>query len=253
MKNRLYGLLILFSLLSFYSISFAVDFSIQPIRLYVSPKKNTAVFEITNLTDKKTIRVETEIKKWDQDENGKFILEDTEDAIVVPPYIELAPKQKQLIKLAYLGSFDGNIQKAYRLYIKQIPDEIKVEKNPKKVKTAIQIVVNISVPVFVNPPDAELKYNLSFTPVEVSKEKIVLQVRNTGNAFARITKAVLYKGDREIYSNDYALYILPQKNIKFVIKNIYEEDEKLKVSTFNELPDKIVITLEDGKEYTVNL
>jgi len=63
MKNRLYGLLILFSLLSFYSTSFAVDFSIQPIRLYVSPKKNTAVFEITNLTDKKTIRVETEIKE----------------------------------------------------------------------------------------------------------------------------------------------------------------------------------------------
>jgi len=55
--------------------------------------KNTAVFEIQNLSDKKII-IETEAKKWIQNEKGEDLLNDTEDIIVIPPYIELKGKQR---------------------------------------------------------------------------------------------------------------------------------------------------------------
>ena len=233
--------------------AFALDFSIQPIRIYMSAEKNTAVFKIENLTEKKTITVETEVKEWDQDENGKFILKETEDLIVVPPYIELEPRQKQLVKLAYLGSFDGKTQKTYRLIVKQIPQEIKPEKNPKKIKTAIQIVLHVSVPVFVNPPGVDISYDLDITPVYKGKDKIVLDIKNKGNGFTRIINVQCLKGDKEIYNKDYAFYILPQKEVKFIIKKFTNENGKSTVAQFEEIPDKIKITLEDGKEISINL
>ncbi|WP_029520835.1 fimbria/pilus periplasmic chaperone [Persephonella sp. IF05-L8] len=246
-------LILLSFFLIFWGNSLAVDFSIQPIRIYMSAKKNTAVFKIENLTDEKTITVETEVKVWDQDKNGKFILKDTEDLIVVPPYIELKPKQKQLVKLAYLGTFDGQVQKAYRLLVKQIPEEIEVEKNPKKIKTAIQIVLHISVPVFINPPGVDISYDLEITPVYKGKDKIVLDIRNKGNGFARIIGVQCFKGDKEIYNKDYAFYILPLKEVNFEIKKFVKKDGKYTQMQFEEIPDKIKILLEDGKEISLNL
>ncbi|WP_457642895.1 fimbrial biogenesis chaperone [Persephonella sp.] len=232
--------------------SYALDFGIKPIRIYMNPSKNTAIFEVQSLTDK-TITIETEIKKWDENKKGEFILEDTEEMVVVPPYIKLEPRQRQLVKLAYLGGYDTKLQKSYRLILKQLPEEVKLEKNPKKIKTAVQIVLNISVPVFVNPPGIELYYKMDFSPISVSKKEVVLAVKNSGTAFARIIKVILYKRDKEIFKRDYALYILPQKEVEFSITPPKAKDDSEENNTFIDIPDKIKIILEDEKEFVINL
>ncbi|WP_456392488.1 fimbrial biogenesis chaperone [Persephonella sp.] len=237
--------------LIFFVKSYALDFAIKPIRIYVNLPKTTAVFQIQSLTDK-TITIETEVKYWQMNRDGSFKLEDTEDLVVVPPFIKLAPRQKQLIKIAYLGEHNLNKQGTYRLILKQLPQELDLSKKPDKIKTAVQIVLHISVPIFVNPPGVPLGYNLSFEPEEVSKKEVKIIVKNNGNAFGRIIKAILYKGNEEIFSRDYALYVLPGDEIEFVIKP--PKDKKtLEEKEFPDIPDKVKIITEDEKEIIVNL
>ncbi len=244
--------LLLFSLfLGTLSYSYSLDFGISPIRIFITPEKTTAVFEIKNLSDKK-IFVETDISKWDQDEKGNDLLIPTENMVVVPPYIELEPKQKQLVRLAYLDGFNQP-QEYYRLILRQVPEKIKPEKNPKKIKTLIQVVLNISVPVFVNKTN-DLSYELVIHPEEVTKERVVFVAQNKGNAFTRIVKVGLFKGEKEIYSKSLAKYILPKKHVYFEIKKTVKDGEgKLKEVPFDEIPDKMVIVLEDEKEFTIRL
>ena len=201
------------------------------------------------MTDKK-ITVESEVKEWDQDENGKDILKNTEDMIVVPPYIELEGKQKQLVRLAYLSAPPENKQKTFRLILKQLPKEIKVKEKPKKIQTIIQVVLHISVPIFVNPIKGDLNYNLNFKKVKVSDKEVVLTVQNSGNAFARIVGFKLLKNNEEIYSNSMVKYVLPDKKFKIVIK---KKGKDKKEEPFGAVPDKVKFELEDGKEITVNL
>ncbi|MDQ7055734.1 MAG: fimbria/pilus periplasmic chaperone [Persephonella sp.] len=229
---------------------FSLDFTIKPIRIYMTYKKNTAVFEIQSLTDK-TIRIETEIKKWGQRKDGSFILEETEDMVVVPPFIKLEPRQKQLVKIAYLGDYDSKLQGSYRLILKQLPEELKFDKKPKKIKTVVQVVLHLSIPIFVNPPDTQLYYNLSFLPEKVSKKEVQIVVRNRGNAFARILNITLYKGGKEIFQKRMALYILPQREIFLSIKP--PEDKDKKNTEFKDIPDKIEIVTEDEKEFIFSL
>ncbi len=247
--KKLYITLLLFSFFYFFP-AFALDFAIKPIRIYMNPQKNTAVFEIQSLTDK-TIRIETEVKKWSQKKDGSFVLEDTEDMVVVPPFIKLEPRQKQLVKLAYLGGYDSKVQGTYRLILKQLPEELKFEEKPKSIKTVVQVVLHLSVPIFINPPGTELYYNLSFLPQNVSKKEVSLLVRNSGNAFSRILNVILIKGDKEIYRQKMALYVLPQKEIVLTIKPPKDKDKK--ETEFQEIPDKIKIITEDEKEFIINL
>ncbi len=245
-RNTL-GFMLLFFLFSIMSAK-AINFGVNPIRVYISPNKNTAVIEINNFTKNKMF-IETEIYKWDIDNNGKFILQETEDVVVVPPYIELEGKGKQLVKVAFLGEFDRYKQKSYRLILKQIPQEIDIEESPDEVKAGIQVVLHISIPVFVNPIEKKLFYNLSIEPVDVSEERVILSVANTGNAFAKITKVILYHSEEEIFSKDTFQYILPDRKINFLIEN----RKGKKVQKFRKIPDRVKIILDDEKEITVNL
>ncbi|WP_457623311.1 fimbrial biogenesis chaperone [Persephonella sp.] len=237
--------------LIFFVKSYALDFAIKPIRININLPKTTAVFQIQSLTDK-TITIETEIKSWDMNKDGSFKLSDTEDLVVVPPFIKLAPRQKQLVKIAYLGEHDLKKQGTYRLYLKQLPRELDLSKNPEKVETAVQIVLHISVPIFVNPQDVPLSYSLTFEPEEVSRKEVKILVKNTGNAFSRIVKAILYKGDKEIFDRDYALYILPGNEVEFVIKPPKDKTTN-KEQEFTDIPDKVKIITEDEKEIIINL
>ena len=234
-----------------YSITYALDFVVKPIRIYVFPQKTTAVFEIQSLTDKK-IAVEAEVRKWDQDPEGNDILVPTEDVVVVPPYIELEGRQKQLVRLAYLGNF-SRPQEFYRLLLRQVPRKIKPEKNPKKVKPYIQILLNLSIPVFVNSK-SDINYSLNFEPKEKSKEKVSLTIKNDGNAFAKIVHVSLFKGEKEIFSKNMVKYVLPKKEILFELKKTkVGVNGKITTEPFEDIPDKMVIVLEDAKEITIEL
>ncbi|WP_457621079.1 fimbrial biogenesis chaperone [Persephonella sp.] len=243
---------LLFLLLPFLFIGdvLAFDFQVRPIRIYLTPNKNIGVFEIISSSNKK-LTIETETLKWDQDEEGKDVLIPTENLIAIPPYIELGPKEKQIIRIAYLGDYSAP-QESYRLLLKQVPERIKPDKNTKEVKTLIQIVLNLSVPVFVNR-DQELNYDLKVSPTYVSKEKVEVDIENTGNSFTRIVNISLYKGDKELFSKNMAKYVLPGRKIHLSLIKYRKTEEGREVVPLEDVPNKMVLVLEDENEISIDL
>ncbi len=236
----------LFFLLFLFLPSYGMDFMIKPVRIFMENGKNTAVFEIQNLSDKK-ITIETEAKKWTQNQKGEDILEDTEDIIVIPPYIELKAKQRQLIKLAYLGDPPLDKQLTYRMILKQLPEPIKEKEKSDKVKTVLQVVFHISVPIFINPLNKELKYDLHISKVYINKENAVFHVENSGNQYARIVGITFFRDNRVIFGKKLVKYVLPGKSFDITIENekIKDNNKKDNSTLFDILPDKAKIFLED--------
>lgn len=215
--------------------------------------KNTAVFEIQNLSDKKII-IETEAKKWIQNEKGEDLLNDTEDIIVIPPYIELKGKQRQLIKLAYLGDPPLEKQLTYRMILKQLPQPIKEKGKSDKVKTFLQIVFHINVPIFINPINKDIKYDLHISKVDLDRRKVVFHVENTGNQFARIIGIVFFRDDQVILTKRLIKYILPGSQFDITITKDEKVKDKDKNSIlFDILPNKAKIFLEDKNAIEISL
>ena len=240
-------------LLIFSSVTWALDFSIRPIRIFISNGKTTGVFEIRSLTDKK-IALETEVKKWDQDEDGNFILTDTEEMLVVPPYIELEGGQRQLVRVAYLGGFESGKQEFFRLFVRELPKDIKEAGNPEKVRTSIQVLLNLSVPIFVTPKGLNPVYKVELVDAQKSEKMITLRLKNIGNGFAKIIGIELYKDDEKIFSTDASKYILPERSILLKVVNIkLNKDKKPEMVPFKDIPNKIKLIMEDDKEIIFNI
>jgi len=232
---------------------YALDFSIKPIRIFISNGKTTGVFEIKSLTEEK-IALETEVKKWDQDEDGNFILTDTEEMLVVPPYLELEGGQRQLVRVAYLGGFESGKQEFFRLFVRELPKDIKESENPQKVKTSIQILLNLSVPIFVTPKGLNPVYKIELIESEKTENAVTIRLKNIGNGFAKIIGIQLLKDNEEIYSTDASKYILPERSLLMKVVNIkLDENKKPVVVPFKDIPNKIKLIMEDEKEIIFNI
>ncbi|MBK3332085.1 molecular chaperone [Persephonella atlantica] len=245
-KIKIYASLLLFL---FFSEAYSIDFFIKPLKIFIEKGKNTAVFEIVNTSDK-DMMIETELKKWDLDNKGNFVLSETEDIIVIPPFIQLKPKQKQLIKIAYLGEPPIKKQLSYRLILKQVPDELDIKSSGDKVKTAVQIVFHISVPVFINPLTVNPEPKLIITPVEVSKSKVALKLENVGTGFVKTVGIVLKKDDEVLYAQQLVRYVLPDSS--FVIE-ITKKDKEGNYQEFGSVPEIAEIHLENNEKIEVPL
>ncbi|WP_194790613.1 molecular chaperone [Pseudomonas sp. UFMG81] len=126
-----------------------------------------------------------------------------------PPVANIAPGQKQLIRLTRTGSSPVGQEQAYRIIIDEIPSPLPADTASEGPKAAIRLQMRYSVPLFVygeglwGKPDPEGKRSsegvgkpqLSWRAVTVQGKPYV-ELRNTGPVHARLTDVVLQHGGR---------------------------------------------------------
>lgn len=124
-----------------------------------------------------------------------------------PPVANIAPGQKQLIRLTRTGSSPVGQEQAYRIIIDEIPPALPAAASAEKPQAAIRFQMRYSVPLFVygeglwGKPDASGqrgdsavgKPALSWRQVSVQGKPYV-EIRNTGPVHARLTDMVLQQG-----------------------------------------------------------
>ena len=96
-------------------------FSVSPVRLYFEPRDRAVAVTLENESDS-SIALQADIHSWTQDETGVDKLELTEDMIVSPPSLRLAPHSKQVVRLAMLTQRDLSRQMIYRLVVREVPE-----------------------------------------------------------------------------------------------------------------------------------
>ena len=128
-------------------------------------------------------------------------LEPTEDLVLSPPIIELAPQSRQVVRLARLSPPDLERQQTYRLIVREVPEI----KNSEQPGLQIPIALALSIPVFISSDP--MKRQLDCKLVAVG-----LQCRNNGNAYAQLREVIATRESNILGRFEGGSYILPGVN-----------------------------------------
>jgi fimbrial chaperone protein len=217
----------------------AGSFSVTPVRIYMMPRDRAVAITITNEGDT-PVALQADINVWSQKPDGTDELVLTEDLILSPPIIKLAPKARQVVRLARLLPPDASRQLTYRLIVREIPEATA----PKGNALAVPISLALSMPVFITPPPAKREINC-----QAGREGAALAITcaNTGSAYAQIREILVLRGEASaapLARFEGGAYILPgaRKSIGISAPTpIAAGDTTLKV------------TFDDGKDQSFNV
>lgn len=216
----------------------AGQFSVTPVRIFMAPKDRAVAVTITNEGNEELV-MQADVYVWKQERDGDDKLTLSEDVFLSPPIIKLAPKSRQVVRLAMLRPPKSGPQLTYRVIVREIPE---AKKEIKGVE--LQVALAFSLPVFITPPGAKRELACA---VERSAADMVMAVcENTGTAYAQPREFTLTSAKSEkLAGRDTGGYILPGVKRTFAIKR-----------TDGKIPGgkaKLTVTLDDGSAQTYDV
>lgn len=234
-RSKLVTCAFLLSLLGPWAAATAGVFSVTPVRLYMTPRDRAIAVTLTNEADTEVV-LQADINTWTQKPDGTDELVLTEDLILAPPIIKLAPKARQVVRLALLKPADASRQLTYRMIIREVPEALPAA------GIQVPIALALSMPVFITPPVAKRQVNCtSHLP---DAKTVNLQCSNTGTAYAQIREAAVMRGEQALARFEGGSYILPGARKVVSLKSD-------KAITAGEA--KLVVTFDDGQSLTTSI
>jgi fimbrial chaperone protein len=207
-------------------------FSVTPVRLYLTPRDRAIAVTLTNEGDTAVV-LQADINTWSQKADGTDELVLTEDLILAPPIIKLAPKARQVVRLALLKPADASRQLTYRMIIREVPEAL------PSTSVEVPIALALSMPVFITPPVA--KRLVACSAKLADARTVTLNCGNSGTAYAQIREASVTRGGQTLAKFEGGSYILPGAskavNLK-AEKDVSPGDAQL------------VVTFDDGQSQT---
>ena len=176
-------------------------FSVTPVRIYMTPRDRAIALTLTNEGDTE-VALQADINVWSQKADGTDELVLTEDMILSPPIIKLAPKARQVVRLALLKPADASRQLTYRLIVREVPEATASQSNTVEVPIALAL----SMPVFITPPPARREITCV---AERGAAAIAAVCSNTGTAYAQVREVTLKRADASLARFEGGEYILP--------------------------------------------
>jgi fimbrial chaperone protein len=218
----------------------AGNFSVTPVRIYMAPRERATAITVTNGGDEELV-MQADIYEWKQTPDGQDQLTLSEDMILSPPILKMAPRSRQVVRLISLIEPVRDQQHTYRMIVREIP-----EAKADKADLQLQIAYAFSIPIFMTPPGALAKLDCTLARVAPDAAKAVCQ--NTGTAAAHPTALQISNSALEnVASQDSGAYILPGVTRSF--------DLKRKDGTIPAGPIRLVVSMSDGssQSYDANL
>ena len=185
-------------------------FSVTPVRIYMTPKDRAVAVTIVNEGDE-PVALQADLNAWSQTADGTDQLILTDDLILSPPIIKLAPKARQVVRLAMLKPADASRQLTYRMIMREIPEATQ----PKNANIQVPIALALSMPVFITPAPATKE--ISCTSAGNGGE-ITVTCRNSGTAYAQVREILVKRGEKVEARFEGGVYILPGASKAIPIK-----------------------------------
>lgn len=194
----------------------ASPFSVSPIRIFMGPRDRATAITITNDGDEPLV-MQADLYSWKQKENGEDDLVLTEDMILSPPIINIAPKSRQVVRLAMLRPRPPGEQLTYRMIVREVP-----ETKAASPTLQLQIALAFSMPVFITPKG--VKRNVGCRLVNAGANALKAVCENSGTAYAQTRGFVLTNAVGEkLASNESAAYILPGMKHSYDLKSLADK------------------------------
>ena len=206
-------------------------FSVTPVRISMTPRDRATAVTINNDGDEELV-MQADIYAWSQKPGGEDELVLSEDLILSPPILKLAPRSRQVVRLAMVRPPKSDRQIFYRLIVREIPEAKPADKNVQ-----LQVALAFSLPVFITPPG--VKRSLDCAAARTAPDTLQVTCDNTGATFVQLRDLAFNTaaGDK-LANRESGVYILPgiQRTI----------DIKRTDSRFPGGKLKLAVTLDDG-------
>jgi fimbrial chaperone protein len=218
------------------AVTSAGTFSVSPVRIFMQARERATAVTIQNEGTTELV-MQADVFAWKQSADGVDELVPTEDIILAPPILRVAPGARQVVRLAHLRPPPAGAQQTYRLIVREIP-----EAQAPSTGVNVQVALAFSLPVFITPPTSKSALNCS---ARKGAESASVTCENGGQAYAQPVSMSLAAGNGEGLSRDISGgYILPQARRTFDLGNA----GKLALG-----PGKLSVTLDDGSKQTFDV
>lgn len=188
----------------------AGQFTITPVRIFMSPKERAVAVTVTNDSDEEVV-MQADLYTWKQKADGSDDLALTEDLILTPPILKLAPHGRQVVRLARLAPPPAGAQLTYRLIMREVPEA------RSSAQIQLQVALAFSLPVFISPPG--VKRDLQCGVERAAPDQVRAVCSNAGTAYTQIRALeVLDEKGAKLAARDGGGYILPAVKRSFDIK-----------------------------------
>jgi fimbrial chaperone protein len=156
---------------------------VAPVKIVFDASSRSDVVTITNAGDT-PLSFKVSVHKWLQDEDGQDKYQPTSDVVFFPKQLIVAPKSERVIR-AGIKVPAVTSEKAFRLFIKNIPDQ--KQSNPN----TVAISVRFGIPVFVKPIEEKITGTIADT--NMANGKVSVRIKNLGNSHFRIN-SIIFNG-----------------------------------------------------------
>lgn len=225
------------------------NIGVWPIKVFLFPKHAIGEVHLVNKGENE-VKLQVYAKSWDIDETGKFVETDTGEFVFYPRLLAIPSGEEKVLRVGYNGDFPP-YEKAYRLYIHELPKIGEPEKPEKGMTAGLNILLRLSLPLFVSPSDTPPTPQPEIEEVALTAEGIRLAVKNQGTHHFMVEKIEARIVDKEgetLSSGEkktHILRILPQRRVFFDIPLSLEDCSLAKQV-------EIHLFLEDMKEPMVH-
>jgi len=206
-------------------------FSVTPVRINMSPRDRATAVTVTNDGEEELV-MQADIYAWRQKPGGEDDLVLSEDLILSPPILKLAPRSRQVVRLARVAVSNSDRQQFYRLIVREIPEARAAAKDVQ-----LQVALAFSLPVFITPPKTNRAMECGAT--RTARDALQVLCENTGDTFLQLRDlAVAQTTGQPLATRESGAYILP--GIKRTI-DIRRTEGPFPGGTL-----KLTVTLDDG-------
>jgi fimbrial chaperone protein len=180
LTNIFFAGFLLFSLFS-PPVAHSGEWKVTPIRLDLGRDAKTGVITVANEGEAR-LQVQMKAFEWSQDAEGKDVYTETNDIIFFPRIMIFEKKDEKILR-AGIKIPAVTKEKAYRLFIEEIPEPRKSE------GTTVAIAIKFGVPIFVKPLKEEPKGEIE--KLGMSKGAVSMIVKNSGNVHFRVESVTI--------------------------------------------------------------
>jgi fimbrial chaperone protein len=178
MGSRLLAVVVASVLLGRASTARCAEVQVNPVRVSLSPAARSEIVALRN-NGAEPASFEMQIRSWEQSSSGEMNLGLTEDVVVFPPVVLLAPGEERNVRVGASISF-GAVERTYRLFIQELPPPPRQETAPQ-----VRVLTRIGIPVFLSP--ARVVERAVLKALSVRDGKVLFTLVNSGTVHVRPT------------------------------------------------------------------
>lgn len=189
----------------------AGSFTVNPVRITLSPSRRVAAITVTNAAKEASV-IQLETSRWTQ-QGGKDVLTPSSEILATPPIFTLQPGASQIVRVGLRQPPNTAGELTYRLLLREVPP-------PQPISQGLRVALAISMPVFVVSAQPAFS-NLQWQAERLADGRIQLQVTNTGNAHVQVGALELSSSGSAspVVQQSVATYVLPGNTRSWTLKS----------------------------------